>query len=108
MLEEHRHNSVQDHEKVETKQEREELCLQLNTMPGGIGSTFIEDDRMGGTVSSSPTYLDWFKQFMRGCHKRMGDVWISDRALTMRELLCSQTLLEDDWELFKGDIRTEG
>jgi hypothetical protein len=33
----------------------------------------------------------------------MGDVWIPDRALTIRELLCAQTLLEEDWTLFEGD-----
>jgi hypothetical protein len=33
----------------------------------------------------------------------MGDVWIPDRALTIRELLCAQTLLEDDWTVFKDD-----
>jgi hypothetical protein len=34
----------------------------------------------------------------------MGDVWIPDRALIiMRELLCSQTLLEDNWIVFEGD-----
>jgi hypothetical protein len=33
----------------------------------------------------------------------MGDIWIPDRALTIRELLCCQTLLESDWELFEGD-----
>ena len=39
----------------------------------------------------------WFKRFMHGCHKRMGDVWIPDQPLTMEELLCIQTLLEEDW-----------
>jgi hypothetical protein len=33
----------------------------------------------------------------------MGDIWIPDRVLTIRELLCCQILLEDDWELFEGD-----
>jgi hypothetical protein len=72
----------------------------VHTMPGGLGSTFIADDGKGDTVSTSPRNSDWFKRFMRGCHKRMGDVWIPDRALTMRELLCSQTLLENDWTVF--------
>ena len=38
----------------------------------------------------------WFKRFMHGCHKRNGDVWIPDRPLTMEELLCIQTLLEEN------------
>jgi hypothetical protein len=72
-------------------------------MPSGLGSTFIADDGKGGTMSASSTNTDWFKHFMKGCHKWMGDIWIPDRALTMRELLCCQTLLEDDWAIFKGD-----
>jgi hypothetical protein len=69
----------------------------------GVRDTFIADDGKGSTVSASSTNTDWFKRFMRGCHKRMGDIWIPDRALTMRELLCCQTLLEDDWATFEGD-----
>jgi hypothetical protein len=33
----------------------------------------------------------------------MGDIWIPDWALTIWELHCCQTLLENDWELFEGD-----
>ena len=33
----------------------------------------------------------------------MGDIWIPDRALLMRELLCCLDLLEDDWNLFSED-----
>ena len=45
----------------------------------------------------SPTNSPWFKRFMRGVHKRMGDVWIPDRALMKRELMLCLTLLEEDW-----------
>jgi hypothetical protein len=82
---------------------RSHMSNFVPTTPGGLGSTFIMDDGKGGTVSMSPTNLDWIKCFMRGCHKKMGNVWIPDRALTVRELLCSQTLLEDDWKFFEGD-----
>jgi hypothetical protein len=33
----------------------------------------------------------------------MGDIWIPDQALSIWELLCCQTLLESDWELFEDD-----
>jgi hypothetical protein len=46
----------------------------VHTTSGKLGSTFIADDGNGGTISPSPTNLDWFKRFMRGCHKRMGDI----------------------------------
>jgi hypothetical protein len=82
---------------------RSHMSNFVHTMPTGLGATSVVDDRKGRTVTVSPTNSDWFKRFMRGCHRRMGDVWIPDRALTIRELLCCQTLLENDWELFKGD-----
>jgi hypothetical protein len=83
---------------------RSHMSNFVHTTPGGLGATFIAEDGKGGTVSESPTNSDWFKRFMRGCHKRMGDIWIPDRALTIREILCCQTLLEADWELFDGDV----
>jgi hypothetical protein len=82
---------------------RSHMSNFIHTTPGGLGATFIADDGKGGTVSTSHTNSDWFKRFMRGCHKCMGDVWIPDRALTIRELLCCQTLLEGDWDIFNGD-----
>jgi hypothetical protein len=82
---------------------RSHMSNFVHTTPTGLGATLIADDRKGGTVSASPTNSDWFKGFMRGCHRRMGDIWIPDRALTIQELLCAQTLLENDWELFEGD-----
>jgi hypothetical protein len=42
--------------------------------PGGLGVMFIAEDRKGGMESASPTNSDWFKWFMQGCHKRMGDI----------------------------------
>jgi hypothetical protein len=75
----------------------------VHTTPRGLGATFIAEDGRGGTISTSHTNSEWYKRFMRGSHKRMGDVWIPDRALTIKELLCCQTLLEQDWEFFEGD-----
>jgi hypothetical protein len=82
---------------------RSHMLNFVHTMLMGLGATFIADNEKGGTVMVSPTNSDWFKRFMRGCHKQMSDIWIPDRALMIRELLCCQTLLENDWELFKDD-----
>ena len=38
----------------------------------------------------SPTYGFWFKHCIEGCHRRMGDYVLSDRALTIDELLVIQ------------------
>ena len=34
---------------------------------------------------------------MRGCHKRMRDVWLTDRPITIQELLACLSFLEADW-----------
>ena len=72
----------------------------VHTTYGGHGDTFMSEDGRGGTISMSPTNSSWFKRFMRGVHKRMGDVWIPDRALTKRELTLCLTLLDEDWLLY--------
>jgi hypothetical protein len=45
----------------------------------------------------------WFKRFMKGCHRRMEDVWCLDRPLTMGEALVCQEMLEDDCRTFEKD-----
>ena len=52
----------------------------VHTTYGGHGATFMSEDGGGGTISMSPTNSPWLKRFMRAVHKRMGDVWIPDRA----------------------------
>jgi hypothetical protein len=47
----------------------------IHMMSGGFGATFIANDMKGGTVSQSPTNLDWFKRFMRGYHRWMGEIF---------------------------------
>ena len=47
--------------------------------------------------TESPTYGFWFKRFIEGCHRRMGDYVLSNRALTIDELLVIQNLMEEDW-----------
>jgi hypothetical protein len=42
----------------------------------------------------------WFRRFMKGMHKRMGDVWIPDRPLTIGEIKAALELLEEDWTLY--------
>mmetsp|Transcript_13380 Transcript_13380/g.19136 ORF Transcript_13380/g.19136 Transcript_13380/m.19136 type:complete len:182 (-) Transcript_13380:278-823(-) len=58
-----------------------------HTVPGGMGITFVTTDGKGMTQSKSPTNSFWFKRFILGCHKRMGGVWVSDRPITVHEVL---------------------
>jgi hypothetical protein len=82
---------------------RSHLANFVHTVPGGRGATFMTDGGSGGTVSNSPTNTEWFRRFMKGCHKRMGNVWIPDHALTIKEFTSALTLLEEDWVTFKKD-----
>jgi len=74
-----------------------------HTLPDGTGLTTIADGRGSSTFTGSPTYSYWFRRFMSGCHRRMGDTWMPDRATTLDEVLHSYILLEEDWGRFVGD-----
>jgi hypothetical protein len=41
---------------------------------------------------------------MQGCHRRMGDVWMPDRSLTIDELPNCLVLLEEDSLMFENDL----
>jgi hypothetical protein len=71
-----------------------------HTLPMGTGWTMITGGRGTSTFTGSPTYSFWFRCFMTGCHRRMGDKWITDRATTLEEVLHCYILLEEDWEHF--------
>jgi len=49
-------------------------------------------------VTKCPTYGTWFERFMRGCHKRMGEIVKPDRALSATILLAILNILDDEWE----------
>ena len=74
-----------------------------HTLPGGTGLSTIAEGRGSSTFTGSPTYSYWFRRFMTGCHRRMGDTWIPDRAITLEEILHSYILLEEDWKRFAGE-----
>lgn len=75
----------------------------IHTIPSGMGDMFITGEGAVSGVTNSPTNSLWFKRFMQGCHRRMGDVWCPDRPLTMGEALACQELLDDDWKTFAKD-----
>jgi len=83
---------------------RSHLSSFFHTVPGGIGASFMTEEGGGATISMSPTNSMWFKRFMKGSHKRMGDVWIPDRPVTIHELKAAFELLEADWDELQADI----
>ena len=75
----------------------------IHTIPGGMGEMFIAAESNVSGMTRSPTNSVWFKRFMQGCHRRMGDVWCPDRPLTMKEALAIQEDLERDWDELEKD-----
>ena len=82
---------------------RGHISNYVYTLTGGVGTNFITLENNIGSISSSPTNTEWFRRFMNGCHKKMGDVWIPDRAVTMQEVKEIFRLLEQDCILDKED-----
>jgi hypothetical protein len=76
---------------------RSHMSNFVHTVPGGMGEMFIASESNVSGMTRSPTNSPWFKRFMQGCHRWMGDVWCPDRPLTMREALAIQEDLENDW-----------
>ena len=81
---------------------RSHLSNFAHTTPGGVGPTFIGDEGNVSAISRSDTNSMWFRRFMQGMHKRMGDVWIPDRPLTITEVLRALEMLEEDWRIYFG------
>ena len=75
----------------------------VHTCPGGTGDTFMSDLGSASMVSASITNQLWFKRFMIGCHRRMGDVWMPDAPVTKEVILCCLRTLEMKWEVFGND-----
>jgi hypothetical protein len=65
---------------------RAHLSNFVHATPGGMGAAFIGEEGGVSATTNSPTNSMWFCRFMKGMHKRMGDVWIPDRPLTIVEL----------------------
>lgn len=81
----------------------------MHTIPGGTSLQSVGYGERGGTFfSNSPTNSYWFKRFLSGCHKRMGDVWLPDKALTLDVLLGCLEILEKEFsETVDGQRRLE-
>lgn len=58
--------------------------------------------------TACPTYGYWFERFMLGCHKRMGDVTVSDYALSIKLYWELVGQLERDWNGTKSEARRFG
>jgi hypothetical protein len=74
-----------------------------HTTPRGMAWASLTADRNRQFFSASPTNSLFFSRFTLGCHNRMGDVILRDRALTIEELAGLLTLLEDHYRAAEAD-----
>ena len=63
----------------------------------GTGDSTMQDNGNGSRVSHAVTNLVWFKRFVAGCHCRMGDVWLPDKAVSNYVIGGCFCVLERDW-----------
>ncbi len=64
----------------------------------GMGASVLAKDTRKLLVTKCPTYGEFFERFMRGLHKRMGEIVRPDRALSLDLLKEIMTQLEREWE----------
>ena len=65
--------------------------------PEGTGAATASDSRGATFFSMSPSNSYWLRRLMQGVHRRAGDAWIPDRALSLGEVLHMVVTLEEDW-----------
>lgn len=63
----------------------------------GLGATVLAKDTRKLVVTKCPTYGEFFERFMRGLHKRMGEIVRPDRALSLDLMKEIMVQLERDW-----------
>jgi hypothetical protein len=70
----------------------------MHTTPGALGAASLAAEKKSTQrFTTSMTYGLWYSRWDEGCHTRMGDVWLPDRAMTIDVLLKLQELWEDDY-----------
>jgi hypothetical protein len=63
----------------------------------GLQASVMAKDTRKLTVTNCPMYGEFFKRFVRGMHKRMGEIMKQDRALSLDILFVIFQALEQDW-----------
>lgn len=64
---------------------------------GGQNASVMAKDTRKLTVTKCPTYGTWFEKFMKGCHKRMGEITRPNQALSSTILLEILKHLNEEW-----------
>ena len=85
------------------RQLRSFVSNKAHASSDGVGATFVNDAGTGARITHSVTNSFWFNRFMQGCHRRMGDVWLPDKAVSRYVMRASFELLEEAWAEFGHD-----
>ena len=64
---------------------------------GALEGMVIAKDMRKLAVTKCPSHGNWFERFAKGCHRRMGDCLIPDRALSVDILLEMFQMMEKEW-----------
>ena len=62
-----------------------------------LEGTVLAKDTRKLAVTKCPSHGNWFERFAKGCHRRMGDCSIPDRALGIDILVEMFRILEAEW-----------
>lgn len=64
-----------------------------HTCEGGVSGSFLSGGGMqSGFITTSSGHHFWFRRFMEGCHRRMGDVWLPNAPIT-KEIISKALLI---------------
>jgi hypothetical protein len=64
----------------------------------GLGDSIGAYQRNKIWVTSAPTQKFWFSRFMEGLHKRVGEIRMPDKILTIEEVHAIDKTLEQEWK----------
>ena len=64
---------------------------------GAVGNVVYRTKQGRNVATSAPTESEWFSRFMSGLHARMGDRRKRDAAISIKQILAIQSLLEEEW-----------
>jgi hypothetical protein len=69
----------------------------------GHNAVVMARDTRKLTVTTCPTYGEFFERFVKGLHKRMGEIVKPDRALSLEVLKEIMAKLEEEWKAPGGE-----
>jgi hypothetical protein len=61
------------------------------------GETVMVREITKSYVTSNPVKSQWYKRFLKGMHKRMGDSVKQDEAISIEQMLALMEMFEKDW-----------